>query len=107
MFHLKTRVHLQKIEIEIIIQDKLNGTRTIIATGLCHINGGFAHGVSFLRCEDRGWSFFHYLLMSALYGAFAFKQMNNVSLLIAKDLKFNMPRFGNVFFDEYRSVTKG
>ena len=33
--------------------------------------------------------------------------MNNISMLIAKDLELNVAWFCNIFFNEHRSIAKG
>src|SRR4051812_32705102 len=44
--------------------------------------------------------------MTALYRTFTFEKMDHVSMLISKDLEFDMSRLSDVFFYEHRTVTE-
>src|SRR5258708_14351731 len=44
--------------------------------------------------------------MSALNRTFAFKKMDYISMLITKNLKFNMAWLRNIFFYEHRPITE-
>ena len=45
--------------------------------------------------------------MAALYGALPFKKIHCIAVLIAKDLKLDVPRLGDIFLDEDRAITEG
>ena len=53
VLHLKTRVHLQEIEILLRVDQKLDGAGRRVADlfGQCH--GAFAHGFPRLRIDER------------------------------------------------------
>ena len=45
--------------------------------------------------------------MFTLYGAFPFAQMHDISIIVGYNLKFDVLRVFEVFFDKYRRIVKG
>src|SRR5690606_8589735 len=67
---------------------------------------GFPHLSSLFRSKNGRRCLFYDFLMSSLNRALAFEEMDNVSILIAKNLKLNMTRASHILFDEDRAVTE-
>src|SRR5262249_59631859 len=52
------------------------------------------------------WRLFDHFLIASLDGAFALAKMDNVAVLVAKHLNFDMARIGDKFFNEYAFVAE-
>src|SRR5665648_26986 len=90
MFNLKPGIHFQKVEIPIVINQKFYGSGSFVIYGTGGFNSIFAHFFTQFGRHQWGRSFFDHFLMPALNRTFTFEQMNEVSVLIAQNLKFNM-----------------
>src|ERR1700730_4692309 len=101
MLDLQPRVHFEEIEIFVFANDKFDRAGRIIVDRFCQRNRPFAQlAARFLVDEGRG-SFLDYFLMAALDGTFTFAKMDDVSVLVAQYLNFDVARIGDKFFDEH------
>src|SRR5690606_37372439 len=101
-----SRVHFEEIEIALAINDELDSACRIVADGFGKRDGLFAHG--FASCfikEGRG-CFFDDLLIAALDGAFTLAKIDDVAVLIAEDLNFDMARLRDEFLNEDAVITE-
>ena len=57
-------------------------------------------------CEQGRRRFFYYLLMPALHRTFPFKKVNDISMLIGKNLEFNMMWRVDILLDINRIIAK-
>ena len=106
MFHLQARVHFKKIKAA-ILRDEFHCAGTMILHGLGGGHCGGAHGVPHLSADARRGGFFNHLLVAALRGTIAFKQMHGIAVAIAKHLHFNMTRAFQIAFDQHAIIAKG
>ena len=107
VLHLNTRIHLDEIPVSRIhVVEKFHRARIAIA--------GFARQfdcrVAKLRAnaggEVCGGRNLDNLLVAPLYGAIAFVKMQQVAMMIAKDLHLEMPRARQILFQEHGSVSE-
>ena len=105
MLDLQARVHFHEVEGAILREgiagDELNGAGTDVANGLGGIDRGLAHRRTPFRRHARRRRFFKYFLVTALHRAVALEQINAVTLRIGKNLYFDVPRTGQVLFDQH------
>src|SRR5437868_786902 len=87
---LQTRVHLEKVEVALAINQELDGASVRVICRLRHAHRHFAHAASHFIVDDWGRRFLNDLLMASLHRTFALSEINRVAALIAKDLDFNM-----------------
>src|SRR5262249_27998428 len=100
MLDLQPRVHFQKIETLVLSGDELHSAGAVVADGLGQRDGLLAHLLACCRVEQRAWRFLDDLLVAALDGAFAFAEINDIAVLVAEHLDFDMAWISDEFFDE-------
>lgn len=67
----------------------------------------FTHVFSQFGSDENRRSLFHDFLVTALHGTFAFAQMNDVSMLVTKNLELDVMRLFNELLQVNRVVAKG
>src|SRR5690606_21735637 len=95
MLHLDTRVHFHKIEIAVLIYQKLNCSCTFIIHSFSTFNGCFSHSSSKIWSYKRGRGFLYQFLMSSLDRTISLGQVANGSILVTDYLYFDMTRIFN------------
>ena len=101
---LESGVHLQEVKFLLRIHQEFNRPGIPIATGPGHLDGGLAHsGPQGLGHDGRG-TFLDDFLMSPLYGALPFSQMNGVPEAVGQDLKLDMAGALEVFLQVDRRI---
>src|SRR5699024_9175191 len=90
MFYLDARIHFDEIDIFLRINQKLYRSCIIIF----YLAGNFER-IFIELCfgflpEDRAGGYLNYLLEPALNRTIPFKQMDNIAVIIAQNLYFNM-----------------
>ena len=106
MFHLNPRIHFDEVVITVFINEKLDGAGTAVFDGFCQSDGIDANAVSLEIGQEQRRRKLDDLLMSSLNGAIPFKKMDNVAVIVAQDLDFNMFGLFKIFFDKYRSIAE-
>ena len=105
MFHLKPRIHLDEIELAILIQE-LERSGTVVAKFGRRLAGDLADGGAFCCGQAGGGGFFQHFLVAALQRAVAFAQVYTVAVLIGQNLDFDMAGGRKVFFQIHFGVAK-
>ena len=98
MLDLNTRIHLQKIKISRLIHNKLDRSGALIANRLTCRQSSLGYFLAGLWVECRRGRFFQHFLMPSLDRAFALKQMDELAVLVAQKLHFDMARLLNSSF---------
>ncbi len=106
MLDLKPRVHLEEIEIAILVDNELNGARGVVTNGLSQRHGFSAHGGAGLVVDERARRLLHHLLIAALDRALALAEMDDVAVLVAEHLNLDMARLLDIFLDEHAVVAE-
>ena len=111
MLYLQTGVHFHEPETifaqpVVAIRDKFDRAGTLIANGLCRGYGCRTHCMAHRVSHARRGRFFNHLLVAALHGAVAFKQMHHIPMAVGKNLNLDMARRGNVFFNQHMPIAK-
>ena len=106
MLDLQPRVHLEEVEIAILVDDELDGAGAVVADGLCQRDRLLAHRLARFRIEERRRRLLDHLLMAALDRAFAFVEIDDVAVLVADHLDFDVARLGDEFLDEQAVVAE-
>src|SRR5215831_3929437 len=107
MLDLQARIHFEKIEALVLPDDELDSARGIVADSLGEGDRLLAHSLAHRRIDERTWRLFHDFLIAALDRAFAFAEMNNIAVLVAQHLHFDVPWIADEFFDEYPVIAEG
>ena len=107
MLHLKTCVHLQEIEVLMLITQELHSTSRAIIHSLSHHTSLFTHCSTCLLIQQNRRRFFHHLLITTLDRTFTFRECTVVAILISQYLNLDVTRFFNVLLNEHTIITKG
>ncbi len=92
MLNLDARVHLDEVELPVLIHEELDGAGILVADfGKAAAEGAadlFAH----LRRDLQRRRFFDQLLVAALDGAFALEERNHVAMFVGQNLELDVAR---------------
>ena len=106
VLHLYPGVDLDEINPVVLVHEEFNGPGIVVAYMPGNPEGivveFFANGIG-----QGGRGHFHHFLKAALNGTIAFVEVNDVAVVIAEDLDFEVLGTFNEFFEEYRVVAKG
>ena len=111
MFDLKARVHFHEPEAigpqrARTINDEFDRSGTLIVHGFGGCDRRGAHGLTNVFGHVWRGGLFDHLLMAALHGTVAFKQVNDVAMRIAHHLHFDVSRVLDELFDQTGRITK-
>jgi hypothetical protein len=110
MLNLDAFVHFQEVVIAVVVDDEFDGASIGIMGEFGDLDGGLAHFVAelaVLALDQRRRGFFDDLLIAPLDGAVAFAEMDDVALVVREDLKFDVVRVFDEFFDVDTGVAEG
>ena len=100
MLDLEPRIHLQEIEAPVLPGDELDGAGAVVADRLGERDRLLAHLGARLRVEQRARRFLDDLLVAALDRALALAEIDDVAVLVAQNLDFDVARIGDELLDE-------
>jgi hypothetical protein len=100
VLHLEAGVHLQEVEAAVGARDELDRAGGEIADLLCELDGLFAHGAAHLGRDEGRRRFLDHLLVAALDRAVAFVQVDDVAMLVAKQLDLDVAGLFDELLDE-------
>ena len=103
---LEPRVHFQKIEIQLFIQQKLDRAGAQILATFGHSDGSLAHFFPQNRGQNSRWGLLDHLLVPPLDRTFALKKIDSVALRVGDDLDLDVARRRDIFFDKNRAVAE-
>ena len=107
MLDLQARIHLEEIEAPVLSDDELHRARRIVGDRLGERDRLLTHLSARGRIDERAWRFLHDLLIAALDRAFALAEMNDIAVLVAEHLDFDVARVDDEFLDEHLLVAEG
>ena len=99
MLDLNPRVHLDKIKMSILIDEKLNRPRIFVTDGFGKFDGGISHFSAKSRRHQGRWTFLDYLLVAALNRTIALAKVNDAAATVGNDLKFDVVRIEDELLD--------
>jgi hypothetical protein len=107
MLHLDPRIDLDKIEVQLLVQQKFNRPGVDISHSSSNCQSSLTEFLAFLFIQmERGGDFDNFLV-PPLNGTIPLVKMNQIAMRITKDLDLEMFGFFDVFFQKNISVTKG
>ena len=89
------------------VNEKFDSTRTDIVHRFSCSYRLFTHIFPQFGSDENRRSLFHDFLVTALHGTFAFAQMNDISMLVTKNLELDVMRLFNELLQINRVVAKG
>src|ERR1035441_10354074 len=105
MFDLNPRIHLNEIELAILVQE-LERARTAITDRAARLDAALTHLPALLGREARCRGLLDYFLMAALHRAVALAQTDHIAVMVAEHLKLDMPRAFEEFLHIYRVIAE-
>ena len=110
MLDLDTFVDFQEIKVAIVIDDEFDRAGIGVMSHFGDAHGGFAHFLAqfpeLVLDQGRG-GFFDHFLVTALDGAIALTEVDDVAAVIAQNLELDMVRVLDVLLDIDAGVAKG
>ena len=100
MLDLQPGVHLQEIEAAVLAGDELHRAGAVVADRLRERDRLLAHFGARLGVEQRARRFLDDFLVAALDRALALAEIDDVAVLVAQHLDFDVARIGDEFLDE-------
>ena len=92
MFDLDAGIHLHEVEVVVCIDEELNGAGAVVADGCRSGKGGRAEPLAQVGVNYGRGAFFEQLLVPSLNGALALAEVDDVPVLVAEDLDFDVAR---------------
>src|ERR1017187_10504788 len=105
MFDLNPRIHLNEIELPILVQE-LERAGTAITDRAARLDAALTHLPALLGSEARCRGLLDYFLMAALHRAVALAQTDHIAVMVAEHLKLDMPRAFEEFLHIYRVIAE-
>ncbi|MNZ73391.1 hypothetical protein D3C78_918020 [compost metagenome] len=99
VFDLQAGVHLQEIELPTGVEQKLDGTGAHVMDGASRFQCRLAHRLTQFGRHHRAWGFFNGCLMAAGDRAGARAEVDQLTVLVAEQLNFNMTRVDQRLFE--------
>src|SRR5262245_50620195 len=100
MLDLQPRIHLEEVKTLVLLGDKLNRPRAVVTDRLGERDRLLPH-LPARRCiEQRTGRLFDHFLIAALDRAFALAEVNDVSMLVAEHLDFDVTWINDKPFDK-------
>ncbi len=106
MLDLQPRVHLQKEEIPLLIDDEFDRARRIVADRAGQRDRLIAHRLAHRRVDERRGRLLDHLLVAALDRTFALAEMDDGAVPVAEQLNLDMARIGDEFLDKDAIIAK-
>src|SRR6185437_10997243 len=107
MLYLQPRVHLQEIEILLLIYEELDGAGVVVSGRASEGDRRFAHRLTHGWVDNRRWRLLDHLLMTALDRAFALAEIDHIPLFIPEYLNFDVPRVDDQLLDVHVAIAEG
>jgi len=106
MLNLQAGIYFQEIEIEIGVNEELDGACVGVAASAGEPDRGFAHFFAEVGRHDRRRGFFDDFLVAALDGAFAFAEGDHAAVLVGENLDFDVMGLFQIFFEVEARITE-
>ena len=99
MLHLQARIHLQEVEVLLLIDEELDRSGICVSGGLGDANRDLTHPAAHVGIDDGRRRFLDDFLMAALDRALALAQIHRVAVLVGKHLHLDVARIDDRFLD--------
>mmetsp|Transcript_36821 Transcript_36821/g.85575 ORF Transcript_36821/g.85575 Transcript_36821/m.85575 type:complete len:350 (+) Transcript_36821:1698-2747(+) len=100
MLHLQSRIHLQKVEVLVLVNNHFDGAGGVVVHCLGEGNCLFSHGFARLWVENNARRLLDHLLVPPLNRTLPFVQIHSVAVFVRNELDFNMPGVLDKLLDE-------
>ena len=109
VFNLQAGVHLHEPKAavaQIALGDELDRAGTRVADRLGRLDGSLAHRGAKGVSHAGGGGFLDHLLVAALQRTVTFEKVDDMAMVVAKDLHLDMAGVGDIAFDQHGGIAK-
>ena len=106
MLHLDARIHFHEVEITVGIHQKLNGAYALVLHGFCRLDGRFPHFLAEFVGHVRRRRFLHQLLVAALDGTIALREVACLAALVGGNLDLDVTRLDDELLHVHAVIAK-
>ena len=106
MLNLNTRIDFDEIKTPTFVHKEFYGSGIYIINRFSNFQCVATKFLTFLLCQIERWCNFNNFLMATLNRAVPLVEVNQITVLVAKNLDFNMFRVFNIFFKKYGCITE-
>ena len=106
MFDLQTRVHFQKIKIEVGVDQEFDSAGVDVAAGAREAHRGVAHFLAQVGRDDWRGRLFDHFLMAPLDGAFPLTERDDAAVSVGENLDFHVMGPVEIFFEVKAVIAK-
>src|SRR6185312_16063418 len=106
MLDLQPRVHLQEVEALVLRGDELDRARRVVADRFRERDGLRSHRRARLLVEQRRRRLLDHLLIAPLDRALALAEVDDIAVLVAEHLDFDVAGIGDELLDEHAVVAE-
>ena len=104
MLDLQARVHLEEVELAVLVDDELDGAGALVFDCLGQRDGLLAHSLARLGVEERARRLLDHLLVAALDRALALPEIDAVAVAVGDQLDLDVARLFDILLDEHAIV---
>ena len=104
MLDLQAGVHLEEVELAVLVDDELDRAGALVFDRLGQRHRLLAHRLARLGVEERARRLLDHLLVAALDRALALPQVDAVAVAVGDELDLDVARLLDVFLDEHAIV---
>ena len=95
MLDLQTGVHLEEVELAVLVDDELDGAGALVLDGLGERDSLLAHRLARLAVEEGARRLLDHLLVAALDRALALAEVDDVAVHVCQNLELDVARAFN------------
>ena len=106
MLDLQAGVHLEEVEVPVLVDDELDRTGAVVLNRPGQRDRLLTHRLAGLGVQERRRRLLDDLLVTALNGALALVEVDDVAVLVPEHLDLDMAGLGHELFDEYAIIAK-
>src|SRR6266478_5485123 len=107
MLDLNARIHLDEVPLASVdVVKKLDGAGVAVVRLARDAQRSFAQFAAYSRGQICSWRDFHDLLVAPLDGAIAFPEVQQIAVVVGKDLHFDVPRARKKLLQEDGGIAK-
>ena len=107
VFHLNAGVHLHEVEVQVVIDEVLDGAGIVVSDGLTETDRSLTHSLAEILRHERGGTLLEDFLIAALKRAVALTEMDDFAVLVSENLELDVVRIDNELLDIDIGVTEG
>mmetsp|Transcript_81230 Transcript_81230/g.175552 ORF Transcript_81230/g.175552 Transcript_81230/m.175552 type:complete len:309 (-) Transcript_81230:85-1011(-) len=107
MLHLQTSIHLQEVEVLVVVAQHLDGTGGTVSDGLAQLDSLVLHLLAGLGVDQARRSFLHNLLVPSLHRAFSLGESRDIAIGVSNHLNLDVVGVLDESLNEHAVIPEG